>query len=137
LGESTGLTSFWVIFARLVGQGIFGFWGLIIGIPLFAVIYSTTKTFVADRLKHKGLPSDSDDYTDIALFKENEEGITPVSLSEKVAAQREEKAKRDAELKARRKEERENKRKQLNEKLHSLTDIEHKKDKSKTDDRKS
>lgn len=44
IGDSTGLSSFWVIFGMLVGQGLFGFVGLIIGIPLFAVVYSFTKT---------------------------------------------------------------------------------------------
>ena len=39
LGDSTGLSSFWVVFAILVGGGIFGIPGMIIGVPLFAVIY--------------------------------------------------------------------------------------------------
>ena len=50
LGESMGLSSFWVIFAILAGQGILGFWGMIIGIPVFAVIYSAVKTFISSRL---------------------------------------------------------------------------------------
>ena len=94
LGGSTGLTSFWVIFAILVGQGIFGFWGLIIGIPLFAVIFSTVKAFITDRLENKGLPSGSYAYTDIATFRE--EDMTPVSLSETLAAEQAEKARKDA-----------------------------------------
>ena len=97
LGESTGLTSFWVIFAILVGQGIFGFWGLIIGIPLFAVVYSAAKTFISDRLRTKGLPYCSDDYTDIESFREEaENAAVPVSLSETLAAERAVKAKREA-----------------------------------------
>lgn len=65
LGGSTGLSSFWVIFALLVGQGIFGFAGLIIGIPLFAVIYTFTKDKISARLADKNLPTDSNDYRDI------------------------------------------------------------------------
>ncbi len=105
LGESTGLTSFWVIFAILVGQGIFGFWGLIIGIPLFAVGYSAARTFVTDKLKSKGLPSTSDDYTDIESFKENDEENkhVPVSLSETIAAEKAEKERKEAEERANRK----------------------------------
>ena len=101
LGGSTGLTSFWVIFAILVGQGIFGFWGLIIGIPLFAVIFSTVKAFIADRLETKGLPPGSYAYTDIATFRE--EDMTPVSLSETLAAEQAEKARKEAEERERRK----------------------------------
>ena len=65
LGDTTGLSSFWVIFGMLVGQGMFGFVGLIIGIPLFAVIYSFTKNRVKNRLEKKELPSDSNEYRDI------------------------------------------------------------------------
>ena len=121
LGESTGLTSFWVIFAILVGQGIFGFWGLIIGIPLFAVIYSTARTFITDKLKSKGLPSVSDDYSDIESFEEADGGIMPVSLSETVAVERAEKEKREAEQKARKKQEFDAKKKKLEDGLHSIT----------------
>ena len=35
LGDSTGLDSFWVLFAVLVGGGLFGFIGMVIGIPIF------------------------------------------------------------------------------------------------------
>ncbi len=65
IGDSTGLSSFWVIFGMLIGQGIFGFAGLIIGIPLFAVVYSLVKHRVAEGLESKSLPSDSNDYRDI------------------------------------------------------------------------
>ena len=95
LGGSTGLTSFWVIFAILVGQGIFGFWGLIIGIPLFAVIFSAAKTFITDKLEAKGLPRSSAAYTDVDVFRE--EDLTPVSLSDKLAAEQAEKTKKENE----------------------------------------
>ncbi len=83
LGESMGLSSFWVIFAILAGQGILGFWGMIIGIPVFAVVYSAAKTFIAARLKKKALPSDSRCYTDIKCF--DTESGAPVSLSRDIA----------------------------------------------------
>lgn len=40
LGDSTGLSSFWVLFSIIVFGGLFGFVGMLIGVPLFAVIYS-------------------------------------------------------------------------------------------------
>lgn len=70
LGESTGLSSFWIIFALLFGQYLFGFIGLIIGIPLFAVIYSIIRTRVGRKLEQKGLPSDSNVYRKVAYVDE-------------------------------------------------------------------
>ena len=70
LGESTGLSSFWIIFALLIGQYLFGFVGLIIGIPLFAVIYSIIRTRVGRKLEEKGLPSDSNVYRKVAYVDE-------------------------------------------------------------------
>ncbi len=100
LGENIGLPSFWIIFALLAGQGIFGFWGLIIGIPIFAVVYGAGKELIASRLTAKGLPSDSNTYTDIKCFES--ETLAPVSLS---AANRED-ARRAEEAERRRREER-------------------------------
>lgn len=115
LGESTGLTSFWVIFAILVGQGMFGFWGLIIGIPLFAVVYSAAKSFVSGKLESKGLPPGSDEYTDIDVINEND--LTPVSLTETIAVEQEAKAAKEAETKERKRREREEKKAMLEEKI--------------------
>ncbi len=62
LGNSTGLSAFWVVFAIVVGGGLFGIIGMIIGVPLFAVIYYLVTAFVNFRLKRKNLPGDSDYY---------------------------------------------------------------------------
>ena len=84
LGESTGLSSFWVIFALLVGQGVFGFWGLIIGIPLFAVIYTFMKNRISRQLEKRGLPSDSNVFRKVAYIDEDSgELISLYELSEK------------------------------------------------------
>ena len=45
LGNTTGLSSFWVLFAILLFGGLWGFVGMIIGVPLFAVIYDVLKKF--------------------------------------------------------------------------------------------
>ena len=39
VGSTTGLSSFWVLFAILLFGGLFGFVGMIIGVPVFAVFY--------------------------------------------------------------------------------------------------
>lgn len=56
LGDSTGLNSFWVIFAITVFSGFFGVVGMFIGVPVFAVIYAAFKTFINERLAKKKLP---------------------------------------------------------------------------------
>ena len=115
LGESTGLSSFWVVFAILAGQGLFGFIGLIIGVPLFAVLYAAGKTIVASRLKKKGLPAESDHYTDIASFEE--EGLVPVSLAETLKQEQEQQERREREFRERKKAQREAKKQAIKDKI--------------------
>ena len=62
LGDSTGLSSFWVVFAILAGGGLFGIVGMIIGVPTFAVIYYVARNILNHILGHKGLPQDSGSY---------------------------------------------------------------------------
>jgi len=64
LGDSLGISPFWILFAILLGGKFFGFIGLIIGVPLFVLIYSIIKDIVEVRLKAKGLPVDTNDYLD-------------------------------------------------------------------------
>lgn len=54
LGNSTGLSSFWVLFSILIFGGLWGFVGMIIGVPLFAVIYDITKKLVFHGLRKNG-----------------------------------------------------------------------------------
>ena len=51
LGNTTGLSSFWVLFAILLFGGLWGFVGMIIGVPLFAVIYDVIKKLVFHGLR--------------------------------------------------------------------------------------
>ena len=62
LGDSTGLSSLWVIIAIMVGGSFFGVLGMFFGVPVFACIYSATTFFVETRLKQKALPVDSTAY---------------------------------------------------------------------------
>ncbi len=64
LGGSLGISAFWILFAILLGGKLFGFIGLIIGVPLFVLIYSIIKEIVEVRLRAKGLPLDTTDYLD-------------------------------------------------------------------------
>lgn len=55
LGGSTGLPSFWVLFAILVGGGMFGFIGMVVGVPFFACIYAFSKYVINNKLKKKDM----------------------------------------------------------------------------------
>lgn len=70
LGDSTGLPSFWVMFAILVGGGLFGFIGMVIGIPIFAVIYVYFSRMVESKLVKKKLPVETDLYKDLSDYDE-------------------------------------------------------------------
>lgn len=55
LGDSTGLSAIWVLVAIVVGGGLFGFAGMLLGVPTFAVLYSLIKEWTERRLEEKGL----------------------------------------------------------------------------------
>ena len=54
LGDKTGLSSFWVLFAIILCGGLWGIAGMIICVPMFAVIYDTVKKLVRRGLHKKG-----------------------------------------------------------------------------------
>lgn len=62
LGNSIGISAFWILFAILVTGKLLGLLGMIIGVPLFAVIYTVLKEIVEDRLRKKGLKTETKDY---------------------------------------------------------------------------
>lgn len=66
LGDSTGLTSFWVVFAILTGGGLFGIPGMIMGVPVFAVFYYIVRNIIDYVLKRKKLPCDTKSYIEVS-----------------------------------------------------------------------
>ena len=87
LGESTGLSSFWVIVAILVGGGLGGILGMFIGVPTFACIYTGVRKFSEWRLEKKGLPVHSYNYRTHRPVTDEELGREISSPSEKAPAQ--------------------------------------------------
>ncbi len=65
LGNSTGLSSFWVVFAILVFGGLWGFPGMLLGVPIMAVIYYIIQNIVEYILKRRGIPADEIDYVNL------------------------------------------------------------------------
>lgn len=62
LGNSTGLASFWVLFSILLFGGLFGFGGMVLGVPVFATLYSIVSRVVKYRLGRKNLPVETASY---------------------------------------------------------------------------
>ncbi|MDR1549778.1 MAG: AI-2E family transporter [Hungatella sp.] len=71
LGQSTGLPSFWVLFSILLFGGMFGFVGMIIAVPTFAVIYSVISRLVNRSLKKKDLSLKTADYYNLERIEDD------------------------------------------------------------------
>lgn len=65
LGDSTGLSAFWVIFAIIVGGSLFGVPGMLISVPTFGVIYFLVERAFNRALEKKGLPTETTMYTTV------------------------------------------------------------------------
>ena len=77
LGDSTGLSAFWVMFAILIGGGLFGLVGMIVGVPTFAVIYYIIKMFIQQKLEQKKLPIETENYNEKNYVGEDGTFIVP------------------------------------------------------------
>lgn len=62
LGDSIGISAFWILFSLLVAAKFMGFVGMIIGVPLFAIFYSIIKEIIEEKLAKKGLPIETEKY---------------------------------------------------------------------------
>ena len=83
LGDSTGLSSFMVIVAILVGGGLFGVPGMIAGVPVCAVIYATVWKLIGNSLAGKSMPSETADYMDIDCLDLESKQAVPMQPEEK------------------------------------------------------
>ena len=63
LGSSVGISGFWVMFAIIVGNGLLGFTGMLIGVPMFVVLSTGFNKLVESVLKKRGLPTETASYT--------------------------------------------------------------------------
>ena len=59
LGEATGISSFWVIVAILVGGGFGGVLGMFIGVPVFACVQELVKYLMDKRLRKRNMPTEA------------------------------------------------------------------------------
>lgn len=72
LGESTGLSAFWVLFSILLFGGFWGIAGMLVGCPLFAVIYKIIKDYISMKLRSKNLSDATVEYMDLKCIEISE-----------------------------------------------------------------
>ena len=71
LGDSTGLPAFWVLFSLLLFNHLMGFWGMLLGVPLFASFYYLLREFINAKLGKKDLPKATQDYINVSGIDED------------------------------------------------------------------
>ena len=62
LGNTVGISGFWVLISITVAASIFGFAGMLLGVPVFAVIYLIISDIVNSALRRKNKPTVTDEY---------------------------------------------------------------------------
>lgn len=62
LGGSLGISSFWILFSLLLAGKFFGLIGMVLGVPLFAVVYTLAGEAINGKLIKKGLPISKEEY---------------------------------------------------------------------------
>lgn len=68
LGSKVGMNGFWVLFAIIVGAGLFGFMGMLLGVPVFMVIFAFFRRLIRKKLARSGLPTDPEGFRDLDHF---------------------------------------------------------------------
>ena len=62
LGDYVGLSPIWIMLSIVVGSALFGFVGMLLGVPVFALIYAIAHTMIDLRLKRRNMPVDLEFY---------------------------------------------------------------------------
>ena len=73
LGSTVGINGFWVMFSIILGAGLFSFWGMLLGVPVFVVIYTVINNSIEKKLRRSELPHTTEAYKSIDY-------IDPVTL---------------------------------------------------------
>lgn len=68
VGNAIGIGSFWVLIAVLIGGGLFGFSGMVFGVPVFAVIYRYVNKVTTKSLAKKGKKVLTSDYYSLEKY---------------------------------------------------------------------
>ena len=62
LGDYVGVSPFWIMVSIVIGGGLFGFAGMLLSVPMFALGYAIVRTVIELRLKQHNLPTESEFY---------------------------------------------------------------------------
>lgn len=62
LGNTTGISAFWIVFSTTFFGGLWGFPGMVLGVPLTAVIHYIVRRILNYMLKKRGIPVETEDY---------------------------------------------------------------------------
>ena len=54
LGNSIGISGFWIMASVIVGSGLFGFWGMLLAVPIFSTIYVLLSLHINSRISKVG-----------------------------------------------------------------------------------
>mgnify|MGYP000659453973 FL=1 len=91
LGNTTGLSPFWVIFAILLFGGSFGVIGMLFGVPIFAVLYYIIKRVVEHVLRKRQLPEQTKEYIELDTVDTVTNQVKMKDPEERIAEKAEEK----------------------------------------------
>lgn len=87
LGNAVGIKGFWIMFAIIVGGGLFGFIGMVLGVPVMTVILAGVHYLVDSALERRGLSTDGKDYEELDYIDPNTgKMVTMAAENEKNAA---------------------------------------------------
>ena len=95
LGDSTGLSGFWVIFSITIFGGLFGVLGMILGVPLFAVLYALVGRRFQKMLLRKNMPAETEKYLNLDRVEEK----TMIEILEENTGDKSKKQKKQKDLK--------------------------------------
>lgn len=65
LGDTIGISGFWILVSITVAGGLFGFAGMVMGVPVFAVAYMLIGEFITFKLREKNKPVQTNVYQTI------------------------------------------------------------------------
>ncbi len=86
LGNSIGVSSFWIVVSITVFGGFWGVPGMLVGVPVFACAYAFIRRRVNNRLHRKDMPIITADYA-MAAYADEENCLIPLTVSKQSGEQ--------------------------------------------------
>lgn len=87
LGNSIGIDGFWIMFSIILGAGLFGFWGMLLGVPVFVVIYTGIDHLIERKLQRTDLPVKASSYENLDYIDAATREVFTKPIQEAIPAQ--------------------------------------------------